>query len=92
MTGRELERAIAAGADEVLVPMARSPHELERVIDAAHGRCGVGALIETVDAVQKVQEFASLPLSRLYVGLNDWRSTAAPRASSPRWSTARSSG
>jgi len=71
MTGRELERAIDAGADEVLVPMARSPHELERVIAAAHGRCGVGALIETVDAVQKVQEFASLPLSRLYVGLND---------------------
>jgi 2-keto-3-deoxy-L-rhamnonate aldolase RhmA len=71
MTERELEWAIGAGADEVLVPMARSPRELERVIDAARGRCGVGALIETVDAVEKVQEFASLPLSRLYVGLND---------------------
>lgn len=71
MTERELEWAIGAGADEVLVPMARSAGELERVVDAARGRCGVGALIETADAVEKVQEFASLPLSRLYVGLND---------------------
>ena len=68
---RELESAIGAGADEVLVPMVRSPLELERVVDAARGRCGVGALIETVEAVEKVQEFAALPLSRLYVGLND---------------------
>lgn len=71
MTERELERAIGAGADEVLVPMVRSPHELERVIDAARGRCGIGALIETVEAVQRAQEFARLPLSRVYVGLND---------------------
>lgn len=71
MTERELESAIRAGADEVLVPMVRSPQELERVIDAARGRCGVGVLIETVEAVQRAQEFARLPLSRLYVGLND---------------------
>jgi 2-keto-3-deoxy-L-rhamnonate aldolase RhmA len=71
MTERELESAIGAGADEVLVPMARSPHELERVIEAARERCGVGALIETVEAVERVREFAALPLSRLYVGLND---------------------
>ncbi len=70
-TKRELELAIGAGADEVLVPMVRSPHELERVLDAVHGRCGVGALIETVEAVARVEEFARLPLSRLYVGLND---------------------
>jgi hypothetical protein len=70
-TKQELEKAIQAGADEVLVPMARSPHELERVLDAVQGRCGVGALIETVEAVERAQEFARLPLSRLYVGLND---------------------
>jgi 2-keto-3-deoxy-L-rhamnonate aldolase RhmA len=70
-TKRELEMAIGAGADEVLVPMVRSPLELERVIDAARERCGVGVLIETVDAVASVQEFAKLPFSRLYVGLND---------------------
>lgn len=71
MTKRELEQAIGAGADEILVPMVRSPREVERVIDAVRGRCGVGVLIETVEAVQKVREFASLPLSRMYVGLND---------------------
>lgn len=70
-TKPELEMAIGAGADEVLLPMVRSPLELERVIDAARGRCGVGVLIETVEAVASVQEFARLPFSRLYVGLND---------------------
>jgi hypothetical protein len=70
-TKEELEEAISAGADEVLVPMVRSPLELERTIDAARGRCRVGALIETVDAVERAEELARLPCSRLYVGLND---------------------
>lgn len=70
-TQEELEKAIRAGADEVLVPMARSPQEIERVVDAADGRCGIGALIETVEAVERAEEFARLPLSRLYIGLND---------------------
>jgi hypothetical protein len=70
-TKRELEKAIRAGADEVLVPMVRSPLELERVIDAARGRCGIGVLIETVEAVASAREIAKLPFSRLYVGLND---------------------
>jgi len=37
----------------------------------ARGRCGVGILIETVDAVGCAFELARLPLSRVYVGLND---------------------
>jgi hypothetical protein len=70
-TVRELEAAIRAGADEVLVPMVRSPTELERVIDAASGRCDVGTLVETVAAVERAGELARLPLSRIYIGLND---------------------
>jgi len=71
LTQRELEAAISAGADEVLVPMVRSSAELERVIEAAGGLCGVGTLIETTEAVEHVRELANLPLSRVYVGLND---------------------
>ena len=71
LTEREVEAAIGAGADEVLVPMVRSPTELERVIEAAAGRCGVGTLIETIAAVEGARELAMLPLSRVYVGLND---------------------
>ncbi len=70
-TRLELEAAIGGGADEVLIPMARSPRDIEQIIEVVSGRCGVGVLIETIEAVERVSEFAKLPLSRLYVGLND---------------------
>jgi len=54
-----------------LVPMVRSPAELERIIDLARERCGVGTLIETAAAVECASELAKLPVSRFYVGLND---------------------
>jgi 2-keto-3-deoxy-L-rhamnonate aldolase RhmA len=70
-TEEEVERAIAAGADEVLLPMVRDPADVQPAIVAAAGRCGVGVMIETVDAVSRVQELMSLPVCRAYVGLND---------------------
>jgi len=70
-TAEEVEQVIAAGADEVLLPMAHAVEEVEAVLRRAAGRCGVGMLIETVAAVELAAEFSRLPLSRVYVGLND---------------------
>ncbi|HQR67645.1 MAG TPA: aldolase/citrate lyase family protein, partial [Thermoanaerobaculia bacterium] len=70
-TAREIEEAIEAGADELLLPMIRSPRDVEAVLARVGGRCGVGILVETVDAAGRARELASLPLSRVYVGLND---------------------
>jgi HpcH/HpaI aldolase/citrate lyase family len=70
-TDAEVETAIAAGADEILVPMVRAPREVQHVLDVAGGRAGVGMLVETVDAVAAAAAFAVLPLTRVYVGLND---------------------
>lgn len=70
-TEEEVERAIGAGADEVLLPMVRDAADVHRALEAAAGRCGVGVMIETVEAVSRVQELMSLPVSRAYVGLND---------------------
>jgi hypothetical protein len=67
----EIEQAIGAGADELLLPMVRTVEEVELVLDQVAGRCGVGILIETLEAVELVEELARLPLSRVYVGLND---------------------
>jgi hypothetical protein len=72
-TRQEVEQAVARGADEVLVPMVRTPDEVDLVLDLVAGRAGVGILVETVDAVRRVDELAARPLSRLYVGLNDLR-------------------
>jgi hypothetical protein len=71
ITPGETAAAIEAGADELLLPMARAPEEVLRTLDLAGGRAGVGMLIETTDAVRRVEQFAALPLTRVYVGLND---------------------
>lgn len=70
-TPAEVEAAISAGADEILVPMVRTPDEVCWVLRLARERCGVGILVETIDAVNCSKELGRLPLSRVYVGLND---------------------
>ncbi len=70
-TAKGVEEAIEAGADEILIPMVRTVEEVVRIIDQVRGRCGVGILIETRAAVKLAEELGRLPLSRVYVGLND---------------------
>jgi hypothetical protein len=72
-TGGEVEEAIDGGADEILLPMVRTPEEIDRTLDLVAGRCGLGILVETQDAVDRVSALARRPLSRIYVGLNDLR-------------------
>jgi hypothetical protein len=67
----EIEQAIDCGADEILLPMVREPDFVVRVLDAVNGRVAVGVLIETLQAVKCAAEFATMPLARVYVGLND---------------------
>jgi 2-keto-3-deoxy-L-rhamnonate aldolase RhmA len=78
-TAGEVDRAVALGADELLVPMLRRPEEIDRVLALADRRCGVAAMIETQDAVDAVDAVAGRPLSRVYVGLNDLRIDRAAR-------------
>jgi hypothetical protein len=70
-TKREVEEAIEKGADEVILPMVRSLREVEAVLDQVRSRIGVGILIETLTVLSCLDVLASLPLSRVYVGLND---------------------
>ncbi|MDP5184473.1 aldolase [Blastococcus sp. BMG 814] len=72
-TAGEVTDAVARGADELLLPMVRSTEEVDRALDLVAGRCGLGILVETQDAVDRAAELARRPLSRIYVGLNDLR-------------------
>ncbi|MGK5115217.1 MULTISPECIES: aldolase/citrate lyase family protein [unclassified Geodermatophilus] len=72
-TAAEVDDAVARGADEVLLPMVRSAEQVDRTLDLVDGRCGLGILVETQDAVHRTPELARRPLSRIYVGLNDLR-------------------
>jgi len=70
-TSEEIENAIDAGADEIFLPMVRSETEVEDALNLIADRCGLGILVETVDAVNIADKLSLLPLSRVYVGLND---------------------
>jgi hypothetical protein len=51
--------------------MVRSVREVEKILDQVGGRAGLGILIETVEAVTLAAPLGQLPLTRVYVGLND---------------------
>lgn len=70
-TRDEVRLAIDLGADEILIPMVRSPREVEQVLEASNGRARVGIMLETLDAIQHCRELACFPLSRVFVGLHD---------------------
>jgi 2-keto-3-deoxy-L-rhamnonate aldolase RhmA len=70
-TPGEVATAVEAGADEILLPMVRSCAEVEAVMKQVDGRCGLGILVETIGALSEAESLAALPLSRVYVGLND---------------------
>ena len=72
-TRSEIDLAIDLGADEVLLPMVRDAGQVDLALDAVAGRCGLGILIETQDAVEQVEQLVRRPLSRVYLGLNDLR-------------------
>jgi hypothetical protein len=69
---REIEQAVALGADEILLPMVRTPAEVEGAFELTAGRCGLGILVETESSVDCVESLARLPLTRVYFGLNDF--------------------
>jgi HpcH/HpaI aldolase/citrate lyase family len=68
---REALRAADLGANEIWLPMVRSVAEVEQCLKALDGRCVLSILCETAEAVALAKEWAQLPLSRVYIGLND---------------------
>jgi hypothetical protein len=70
-TPAEVEQAISAGADELLLPMVRSAGEVEQVLNLVDGRVELGILVETLPAIRAIKALNRLPLSRIYVGLMD---------------------
>lgn len=69
----DLDAAIAHGASEIWLPMVRTVAEVEACLRRIDGRAGLGLMVETREAMRLGHDFAALPLSRLYVGLHDYR-------------------
>ena len=71
-TAKEIENAIDAGADGILLPMVVSVTEVEEFLRRVDRRCATGILVETVAAYASARDLAKLPFERVYFGLNDF--------------------
>ena len=75
----ECRTAIAHGAAEIWLPMVREVGEIEACLRAIDGRAALGALVETRAGMRLGRALRSLPLSRVYIGLHDYRIDAGGR-------------
>jgi hypothetical protein len=70
----EIEAVIEAGAQDVMLPYFRTPHEAEAFVRFLGGRARAIVLIETADALAGAREiFAVEGLHEAMLGLNDLR-------------------
>jgi hypothetical protein len=67
----DIERAIAGGAGELLFPMVCTVAEIKHLLTLVAERVPSGIMIETKEILDCAAEIGRMPLSRVYVGLND---------------------
>ena len=68
----EVEQAISAGADILMLPMFETADQLRRFLDLVDGRVKVIPLVETPKAVTNFREIRSVEgVAEFYFGLND---------------------
>lgn len=71
-TKQEVDRAVAIGADVLMLPMFTSAQDLAEFCSIVDGRCRICPLVETVGAMNAIAEIAALPdIDELHIGLND---------------------
>lgn len=68
----EIEQVISAGANRIMLPMWKSPHEVENFLDAVGRRVSTTLLLETKEAAECIDSVLALPLlDEIHIGLND---------------------
>lgn len=68
----EIEQIIEAGADIIMLPMAKDVETVSRFCDAVGGRAKTMLLLETAEGVGQLDAILkSCPIDELHIGLND---------------------
>lgn len=68
----EVEEVIGAGADIIMLPMFRTPREVELFVAAVNGRARTMLLVETVGAMESLRECVAVRgVDEVHIGLND---------------------
>ena len=68
----EIDAAIAAGADLLMLPYFKTPGEVEHFLQCVAGRVRTMLLVETAEAVAQIDEILALSgIDEVHIGLND---------------------
>lgn len=68
----EINDAINAGADVLMLPMFKTAKDVENFIKYVGGRTKVQLLLETAEAVENIDEILNVPgIDEIHIGLND---------------------
>lgn len=71
----EVNQAIDAGADCIMLPYFFSADEVEMFLKAVNGQCKTNLLLETATAVARAEQILRLPFDEVHLGLNDLKLT-----------------
>ena len=69
---REIDAAVEAGADILMLPYFRTVSEVRKFLELVHGRVKTMLLVETPEAVDRIDDILELPsIDEVLIGLND---------------------
>lgn len=69
---REIDLTLKNGADVIMLPMFRTVEEVKTFIEYVGGRAKTLLLLETAEAVEKLDEILKIPgIDEIHIGLND---------------------
>lgn len=68
----EVDKAITYGAEVLMLPMVVSDEQIKEYVDYVNGRAKISIMIETAQALARVDDFLSVDgVDEYFVGLND---------------------
>ena len=71
-SGDEIDGAVAAGADIVMLPFFKTVAEVRSFLDFVGGRTRTMLLVETPEAVAQIDDILALPgIDEVHIGIND---------------------
>jgi HpcH/HpaI aldolase/citrate lyase family len=71
-TREEVEPLVESGVAVLMLPMFRTRREVERFVEIVDGRAEIVLLLETREAVERIDEIAGVPgVDEIHVGIND---------------------
>lgn len=68
----EIENTLKAGADIIMLPMFKTPKQVEEFVSIVNGKAKIQLLVETAEAAENLEEICKIQgVDEIHIGLND---------------------